>query len=167
MMSDMPQFRPLRDLVEIQVSPDGLRIELIESKARGFFESGSSVLSDTAGRLLGIMASQLNGLGESVVIEGHTDRRPYVVGAPYGNWELSTDRAHAARRALEGGGLLPTRIRAVRGYADTLLRMPADPFDPRNRRVSIVVAGPGAAKLVPPADGSVRSRPGPVSDIRH
>jgi chemotaxis protein MotB len=89
--------------------------------------------------LLGLIAKELSPLGNRIALEGHTDSRAYTTANGYGNWELSTDRANAARRTMESHGLRQGQINAVRGFADTRLRYPDDSLDPRNRRISIVV----------------------------
>ena len=91
-------------------------------------------------RILEVIARELGVLSEKVVIEGHTDSRPYAGAGRYSNWELSADRANAARRVMERGGLNPDQLAAVRGLADRQLRIPSAPLDSRNRRVSILVA---------------------------
>jgi chemotaxis protein MotB len=142
----------LRNQVEFQVTTEGLRFELLEGAA-SFFETGSAVMSPASIKLLGAITQEIAKLENDVVIEGHTDSRPYANGKSYGNWELSTDRANAARRVMMDQGLVQGRIRAVRGFADNDLRVPDDPLDPRNRRVSIVVRSTIAKEL----EKSVRS----------
>jgi chemotaxis protein MotB len=90
--------------------------------------------------LLHVIAAELGKIKNLVAVEGHTDSRPYAAsGGEYTNWELSADRANAARRVLVGSGMRPAQIEAVRGYADTRLRSPEQPLDPSNRRISIIV----------------------------
>jgi chemotaxis protein MotB len=132
-------FDSLRDQVEFAVTPEGLRIELVDRNGSSFFANGSSVLLGESERILSVIAAEVEKLPNDVVIEGHTDSRPYTKGERYGNWELSTDRANAARRVMTEQGLDAGRIRAVRGFADTELRIPDQPLDPRNRRTSILV----------------------------
>ena len=88
-------------------------------------------------RLLKVISAELAKQNNEITIEGHTDSRPYVGGVNYTNWELSADRANAARRVMQPD-LKVHQLRAVRGYADTMLKVPSDPTDARNRRVSIV-----------------------------
>lgn len=131
----------------VQVTSEGLRIELQETREDAFFDSGSARLKPRTEQLLALIGKELAPLDHGVILEGHTDSRPYgTIG--YSNWELSTDRANAARRAMEAAGLPPRLIRTVRGFADTALRTPDQPFDSRNRRVSIVV--PASAGLSRP-----------------
>lgn len=134
-----PSFAALKDRVDITVSADGLRIELREAPNDGFFASGSAVLKPETVELLGVIAAELVTLHQKVAIEGHTDSVPYASTDGYTNWELSADRANAARRVLQAGGLEQPQIDAVRGYADTRPRFPERPQDAGNRRISIVV----------------------------
>ena len=111
-LGQVPAFAQLRGQIEVRITADGLLIELMESSQRGFFDSGSADLYDTAEEILRVIGAELVRLDNPVVFEGHTDSRPYLSGAAYGNWELSADRANAARRVMEVAGLpadRPTR----------------------------------------------------------
>jgi chemotaxis protein MotB len=81
----------------------------------------------------------LGKLPNNISIEGHTDSKPFARNRNYTNWELSSDRAHAARRLMEENGLRPRQVTQVRGFADQRLRKPQDPEDPANRRISVIV----------------------------
>ncbi len=125
--------------IEITVTQAGLRIELMESNsADTFFPSGSATMKPTLVLALQLGAAELGELQNPLVVEGHTDGAVYGDGH-YSNWELSADRANAARRVLESAGIPPQRIAEVRGYADKRLRVPADPMAPQNRRISILL----------------------------
>jgi chemotaxis protein MotB len=138
-LAKTPGFDKLKDRVEITITDEGLRIELREAPNDGFFDSGSAVAKPEMITLLGVIAEELAQLPNKVAVEGHTDSKPYAgKGQRYTNWELSADRANAARRIIQQRGVAEVRIDAVRGYADTRLRV-ADPFDAGNRRISIVV----------------------------
>jgi chemotaxis protein MotB len=138
-MAQSPEFAKLRDQVEIQVTSEGLRIELVDSAQTGFFASGSARMEPETVQLLAAIGKELSQITQGgIIVEGHTDRQPYRQDG-YGNWELSTDRANMARRVMQASGLTDARLSAVRGFADTRLRVPEDPLDPRNRRVSVVV----------------------------
>jgi chemotaxis protein MotB len=125
--------------IEITVTSEGLKIELIEDKGGTFFESGSAKLSPAGVVLLNLLAGQLKVLPNRLLIEGHTDAQPYSGNAGYTNWELSSDRANSARRVLQLGGVGPNQVSQVRGYADQLLHVPSNPLDPSNRRISLIV----------------------------
>jgi chemotaxis protein MotB len=134
-----PELQELRAQIEIVITDDGLRIELIETgDGETFFAFGSSELKPAAARALGIIARELRKLPNDLMLEGHTDAARYVRPG-YSNWELSVDRANAARRAMEAAGLEGWRVREVRGYADRELRVADNPLDPANRRVTILL----------------------------
>lgn len=125
---------------EVIVGDQGLRIELIEDgSGENFFPSGSAAIKTPARIGLTIIAHELRALHSSIVVEGHTDAAQYGAGGTYSNWELSADRANAARRVLEESGLNSKRIAEVRGYADTRPRVPSNLTAPENRRISILL----------------------------
>jgi chemotaxis protein MotB len=141
-LHQMPQFQKLRDHVQFSVTGEGLRIDLLETEQGLFFITGSPHPTDEGERLLEQLAREIGKMPNPVVIEGHTDSRPFRNAIPssgYGNWELSTDRANAARRLLHEYGVRPQQVVEVRGYADQKLLQPEDPESARNRRISLVV----------------------------
>lgn len=138
-LDEAPELQGLRNQIEFTVTDEGLRIELLEKDSSSFFDSGSAVLRGESVRILGLIGRELGTMTNDVVIEGHTDSRPFGAGQQYSNWELSADRANAARRVMEAVGLNPGQVQGVRGFAATQLRFPDEPMDARNRRVSIVV----------------------------
>jgi chemotaxis protein MotB len=146
-IEQMKDTADLRDQIEFTLTSEGLRVELVDKPGSSFFASGSAQLLGESQHMLAAVAAEISKLNNEVVIEGHTDSAPYSPTAAYGNWELSTDRANAARRAMEAAGLAPSYVKAVRGYADTDLRVPDDPRDPSNRRVSILIRSSGATRL--------------------
>jgi chemotaxis protein MotB len=129
----------LKNQIEITVTAEGLRIELLESTTSTFFDIGSPKLNQNGQELLNLLAQELGKLPNKISIEGHTDSKPYSGKSDYGNWELSTDRANSARRVMQQGGLGPKQVAQVRGYADQLLRKPTEPLDASNRRISMLV----------------------------
>jgi chemotaxis protein MotB len=133
-----PNFSKFQNQVEITLTKDGLRIDLIEQSSGLFFEIGSARMTGDAVELLKLIGGRIGSLQNPVIIEGHTDSRPYA-GSGYDNWDLSTDRANAARRVLEQAGIDPQRIIGVNGYADRRLKKPDQPLDFSNRRVTILV----------------------------
>ena len=138
-MRQMSDFEKLQSHIEMTVTAEGLRIELSESANGTFFDSGSAKLNSDGAGLLITLAQELAKLPNKLSIEGHTDSQPYAPSASYGNWELSVDRANAARRVMQGNGLRPDQITQVRGFADQRLRKPDAPLDPANRRISLIV----------------------------
>lgn len=139
-LKETPEFENLADQVKIEIAKEGLRIEMIDSANDIFFEVGTSNLKPEAIKLLEKISLNLQKLPNKIVIEGHTDSRPYSgEGKGYSNFELSSERANAARRVLVLSGLPTGRIDEVRGYADTRLIDKDDPFNSVNRRISIVI----------------------------
>ena len=104
--------------IEIKITPEGLRIELIEGKNGTFYELGSAKLSQNGQELLSLLATELKTLPNLLLIEGHTDSTPYSDQNGYSNWELSADRANSARRILQQDGVRAHQVTQVRGYAD-------------------------------------------------
>ena len=135
----LSNFEQLKNQIEMTVTSDGLRIELLEAETGTFFNLGSPEPNDNGKELLRLLAEQLGTLPNQLSIEGHTDSKPYSGRKEYSNWELSTDRANAARRLMERDGLREKQVSQVRGYADQLLRKPDDPLDPSNRRITVIV----------------------------
>lgn len=133
------QLRSLGNHVAIEMTPEGLRISLLEDSNDVFFASGGAHPLPRAEALIEAIGTILGTTGYDITVEGHTDARQYSSNATYDNWELSADRANAARRLLEQGGVVDSQVIAVRGFADRELRYPDHPLDPRNRRVSILV----------------------------
>jgi chemotaxis protein MotB len=134
------QLKKLGAKVDVVVTKDGLRIELIESgSGEVFFPVGSSQMKAAAVIALQTVAPQLRSLTNPVVLEGHTDAMRYGTAANYTNWELSAERANAARRVLEAGGLPGGRVTEVRGLADRQPRNPDQPTAAENRRISILL----------------------------
>jgi len=130
---------PLKGQVEITITNEGLRIELVDRSQSSFFDTGSSVLAGDSEKILIAIGTEVGKLANTVVVEGHTDSAAYQHGQTYDNWNLSTDRANVARRVLVQSGVRPDQLKGIRGFADTSLRYQDQPLDPRNRRVSILV----------------------------
>lgn len=125
--------------LKVEITNEGLRIELVESEESVFFEVGSARLNKDAIQLLEKVGVEVGKIPNFVEVEGHTDTRGYGKGGGYGNWELSADRANSARRVLEKSGLWEGQVIGVKGFADRKLRTPENPFDISNRRVTILV----------------------------
>ena len=139
-MKQSPELASLKNQVQMTVTGEGLRIELLESEVGTFFEKGSSHPSDTGKHMLDMLAGELGKMQNRLLIEGHTDSQPFSASAGgYSNWELSADRANSARKLMQESGLSKDQVAEVRGYADQRLRKPEDPSNASNRRVSIVV----------------------------
>ncbi|MDX9789531.1 MAG: flagellar motor protein MotB [Candidatus Kapabacteria bacterium] len=134
-----PEMQQVIDNIKIEMSKEGLRIELVESTDNCFFEIGSARLSKQAEEILIILAEEIGKLPNYVELEGHTDARAYKSNGAYTNWDLSTDRANSARKILQSYGFWDGQLNKVTGYADQKLKTPDNPFDNSNRRVSILV----------------------------
>jgi chemotaxis protein MotB len=135
----MNNFDKLKNQIEMTVTPEGLRVELLESEYGTFFDSGSAQPSATGKELLVMLAQELGKLPNKVSIEGHTDSKPFAGTTEYSNWELSADRANAARRLMQANTLREDQVSQVRGYADQRLRNPNNPTESANRRISVIV----------------------------
>ena len=138
-MKETPKFEKVKNNVEMTVTGEGLRIELMESEKGTFFASGQAIPTDNAHDLLVEIAKELGKLPNTVLLEGHTDSKPFSGNNGYSNWELSADRANAARKLMEENGLRPDQVVQIRGYADKSLLDTEKPDDPANRRISIIV----------------------------
>lgn len=132
-------FDKLKDHIEMTVTAEGLRIELLEGKEGTFFESGVAKPSGDGQDVLAKLADELGKLPNRIAIEGHTDAKPFAGARDYDNWELSADRANSTRRFMQQHGLGAHQVSQIRGYADQRLRKPGDPEDPSNRRISLIV----------------------------
>jgi chemotaxis protein MotB len=141
-LRQIPAFQNMENQIRITITSEGLRVDLIETQHGLFFDTGNPRPSSAGTELLKVLADQLTKLPNKVAIEGHTDSTPYG-RADYSNWELSADRANAARRILVESGLDPSRISQVRGFADQRLLKKDEPTSPSNRRISIIVRNVG------------------------
>ena len=138
-MYRLSDFEKLKSHIELTVTAEGLRIELLESDKSIFFESGNAAPTREGKELLAMLAAELRELPNKISIEGHTDARPFARDAAYGNWELSADRANSARRVMEENGFREGQISQVRGFAAQRPRKPDNPEDSSNRRISLIV----------------------------
>ena len=145
-LREVPDLKEISDKVEIEVTEEGLRIQLLEDANGTFYESGSAGVSAQGREVLGMLGNHLGKLANQVRIEGFTDARPFSGRADYSNWELSSDRANAARRLLTANGMRDSQVQQIRGLADRELRVPENPLSPRNRRVAITVLLPTVAE---------------------
>jgi chemotaxis protein MotB len=138
-MQQVPDFDKLKDHIEMTVTNEGLRIELMESAKGTFYDIGSTNLNGDGQEIVTTLAQELGKLPNKLAIEGHTDAKSYSKGRNYSNWELSADRANAARRLMQLHGVGENQVTQVRGFADQRLRKPNAPLDPSNRRISVIV----------------------------
>jgi chemotaxis protein MotB len=133
-------LEPFKDQLLIDITPEGLRIQIVDAQNRPMFDLGSAHLKDYTTAILYELAKYLNDVPNNLSLSGHTDTTPYVGNQRgYSNWELSADRANAARRALLRGGLDEAKIARVVGLASEVLFDREHPTNPINRRISIIV----------------------------
>lgn len=137
--STRPEFGKYKDQIRIEMTEQGVRIQILDNADRVSFDSGRAELTPGARAILNEIAQSICQLPNPLLIGGHTDRHLFPADSTYTNWELSADRANAARRALEQGCVKPQQIRRIVAYADTELLLPEDPFATANRRISITV----------------------------
>jgi chemotaxis protein MotB len=161
-IQQVPDLKPLAQNLVVDRTREGLRIQLVDQDKTSMFALGSTDMNDSARKLMGLVAQAIAKLPNKVSITGHTDSTPFARPGAMDNWDLSTQRANASRRALIGAGLPADRIETVLGKADTEPFVPEDPNNPRNRRVSIVVLRdtsppPAAAAPAPAAAAQQRS----------
>jgi chemotaxis protein MotB len=138
-LSKNPDLGNLLDQLKIEIVDEGLRIEMMESKEDIFFEIGTAQLKPEAQKLLLLIGKQIEILPNRIILEGHTDSRPFLSQNNYTNFELSADRANSARKILVRGGLSEKKIDEIRGYADSRLLNKEDPYNIVNRRISIIL----------------------------
>ena len=139
-LASNPKLAALRSQIRLEMTRDGLRIQIVDEQNRAMFDSGSAVVKPYMRELLREIGSVLAEVPNRLTLEGHTDAQAFGAGERgYSNWELSSDRANASRRELGAGGLPEDRVLLVQGLASSVLFDPADPLNPMNRRISILV----------------------------
>ncbi len=139
-IASIPKLAALASQIRLDLTPDGLRIQIVDEQQRPMFDSGSAVVKPYMRELLREIAGVLADVPMHLTVEGHTDAQAFGAGERgYSNWELSSDRANASRRELSAGGLPDDRVLRVQGLAASLPLEPADPKAPANRRISILV----------------------------
>jgi chemotaxis protein MotB len=137
---DMSQaLKPFKDQLLLDITPEGLRIQIVDAQNRPMFDLGSAKLKDYTGQILHELAPYLGSVPNRISVSGHTDTTPYAAAKGETNWDLSADRANAARRALESGGLPTDKIARVVGLSSSVLFDKDNPRNPINRRISIIV----------------------------
>ena len=175
-----PKLAAMKNQIRLDMTRDGLRIQIVDEQNRPMFDSGSALVKPYMRELLRDLGNLLADVPNRITLEGHTDAQPFAGGdRGYSNWELSSDRANASRRELVAGGLPEDRMLLVQGLASSSLIDPADPQSAANRRISIIVMNrdaedrllrlppPPIAEAEPaePAGGSAEAAP-PVATAR-
>jgi chemotaxis protein MotB len=144
-----PTLRAFRNQIKIELTPDGLRIQIIDEQNRPMFDIGSAVVKDYTREILREIGTVLNDVPNRISLSGHTDAKPYAGGERgYSNWELSVERANASRRELVAGGIEEKKIVRVVGLGSAVLFDKTDAFNPQNRRISITVLNQRAEKRI-------------------
>jgi chemotaxis protein MotB len=155
-LRSLPDFEKVKDHIMISVTDDGVRMELMETAKGLFFENGSPMPTNDGRQVLRTVGQLVNKLPNRLMIEGHTDSVPFIGRSGYTNWELSSDRVHAARMIMEDAGLRPGQLSQIRGFGDQQLYLPNKPEDPANRRISVIVLN---LPRKPPATVSHKATP--------
>jgi chemotaxis protein MotB len=148
-----------KDQLLLDITPEGLRIQIVDAQSRPMFDLGSAKLKDYTGTILHELAPYLDKVPNRISISGHTDTTPYPGKNGYSNWDLSADRANAARRALEAGGLASEKLARIVGLSSAVLFDMENARNPINRRISIIVMTKQAEERALNTD-----RPHPVNE---
>lgn len=173
-----PELQRFKDQILFEITQDGLRIQIMDAENRPMFALGSAELQPYFEDILLAMAETIKAVPNKISISGHTDAKPFAGRGDFGNWELSSNRANAARRALVAGGYPEEQVARVVGYASSALFDRENPLNPVNRRIDIIVltkraqreiegeqdGGQEGQEATPPADaGAGVESPAPTS----
>ncbi|GAB6195148.1 flagellar motor protein MotB [Lysobacter xanthus] len=159
-------LKPFKDQLLIDITPEGLRIQIIDAQNRPMFDLGSPELKPYTRQILVELAKYIDGVPNRVAISGHTDTTPYAAKIGYSNWELSAERANAARRALIEGGMREEKLARVVGLSSSVPFNRNDPADPKNRRISLVVLSQEAERAAAETDAPRVAGDGRAADPR-
>ena len=147
-VEENPELQKFKDQILFEITQDGLRIQIMDAENRPMFDLGSARLQPYFEDILLILADTIKAVPNKISVSGHTDAKPFVGRGDFGNWELSSDRANAARRTLVAGGYPDEQVARVVGYASSALFDREDPFNPVNRRIDIVVLTKKAQRAI-------------------
>lgn len=161
-VNENPQLQKFKDQILFEITTDGLRIQITDADNRPMFDSGSARLKPYFEDILLAMADTIKAVPNKISISGHTDAKPYVGNGDYGNWELSANRANAARRALVAGGYPEPQVARVVGFASSTLFDREHPLNPINRRIDIVVLTKKAQQRIEGSQGGEAAPEGPA-----
>jgi chemotaxis protein MotB len=160
-IEENPQLKNFKDQILFEITQDGLRIQIMDAANRPMFASGSANLEPYFEDILLAMADTIKAVPNKISVSGHTDAKPFAGRGDFGNWELSANRANAARRALVFGGVPDEQVARVVGYASSALFDREDPLNPVNRRIDIVVLTKKAQRSI---EGAQEAEPAPPVD---
>ena len=138
-VDENPQLQKFKDQILFEITQDGLRIQIMDAENRPMFDIGSARLQPYFEDILLILAETIREVPNKISVSGHTDAKPFASSGEFGNWELSANRANAARRTLVAGGYPDDNVARVVGYASSALFDRQNPFNPVNRRIDIIV----------------------------
>ncbi|MBC3438798.1 flagellar motor protein MotB [Pseudomonas sp. BW16M2] len=158
-VEENPQLQKFKDQILFEITQDGLRIQIMDAENRPMFDLGSARLQPYFEDILLAMADTIKAVPNKISISGHTDAKPYSGTGDFGNWELSANRANAARRALVAGGYPDEQVARVVGYASSSLFDRANPFNPVNRRIDIIVLTKKAQRDIEGEQGTPEATP--------
>ena len=158
-VEENPQLQKFKDQILFEITQDGLRIQIMDAENRPMFDIGSARLQPYFEDILLAMADTIKAVPNKISISGHTDAKPYSGSGEFGNWELSANRANAARRALVAGGYPDEQVARVVGYASSSLFDRKDPFNPVNRRIDIIVLTKKAQRNIEGEQGTPETPP--------
>ena len=152
-VEENPELQKFKDQILFEITQDGLRIQIMDAENRPMFDLGSARLQPYFEDILLILADTIKAVPNKISVSGHTDAKPFAGAGDFGNWELSANRANAARRALVAGGYPDESVARVVGYASSALFDREDPFNPVNRRIDIIVLTKKAQRRLEGQDG--------------
>ncbi|CAM3866926.1 Motility protein B [Pseudomonas reidholzensis] len=158
-VEENPQLQKFKDQILFEITQDGLRIQIMDAENRPMFDIGSARLQPYFEDILLAMADTIKAVPNKISVSGHTDAKPYAGSGEYGNWELSANRANAARRALVAGGYPDDQVARVVGYASSSLFDRKNPFNPVNRRIDIIVLTKKAQRNIEGEQGTPDAPP--------
>ncbi|WNW13112.1 flagellar motor protein MotB [Pseudomonas sp. DTU_2021_1001937_2_SI_NGA_ILE_001] len=159
-----PELQKFKDQILLEITPDGLRIQIVDADNRPMFDSGSARLKPYFEDILLTLADTIKQVPNKISVSGHTDAKPYVGNGEFGNWELSANRANAARRALIAGTYPEGQVARVVGFASSALFDRDHPLNPINRRIDIVVLTKKAQQRIEGGQGSAEpAKPAPAT----
>ncbi|GAD63707.1 flagellar motor protein MotB [Aquipseudomonas alcaligenes] len=147
-VEENPELQKFKDQILFEITQDGLRIQIMDAENRPMFDLGSARLQPYFEDILLILADTIKAVPNKISVSGHTDAKPFAGAGDFGNWELSANRANAARRALVAGGYPDESVARVVGYASSALFDRKDPFNPVNRRIDIIVLTKKAQRAI-------------------
>ena len=157
-VEENPELRKFKDQLLFEIAPDGLRIQIMDAESRPMFDVGSARLKPYFEDILLALADTIKAVPNKVSISGHTDAAPYAGNGDFGNWELSANRANAARRALVAGSYPEAQVARVVGYASSQLFNKTNPLSPINRRIDIVVLTKKAQQAIEGEQGAPKAK---------